>query len=425
MSKPYAIFGAGLSAQAARRLAQAKGLKVVLIDQAGAGDRDTFELCDVAQFACFVFSPGFAAEHPWRVLAEASGLPCLSELAFAARYWQGRIIGITGTNGKTTLTALVDKALRRCGHVSVAAGNIGYPFSDAALAESNQPGAYAVIEISSFQAELSNGLQLDALLWTNFAEDHLDRYVSMSRYFQAKARLFDCLKSDGLCVIGPQVADWMANLSKEFDACTIAHEDAALAFELATDCVFNRLPYSENFYVAAEFWSLLGELPAKLIEAANEFKLAPHRLGVVAECEGVRFWNDSKATNFHAALAALDSVDRPIVWIGGGSLKGGAVEAFGKEVSKRIDAAVLYGEASERLAAALADPMKSAQKPLQIRNRFEDAVWAAAELAKRIPSANVILSPGFSSFDQFSSYEARGKSFIDLVLSLKNARKLS
>lgn len=421
MSKPYAIFGAGLSAQAARRLAQAKGHEVVLIDEAGRGDQVGFEAADLSRFECFIFSPGFAAYHPWRVLVEASGLPCMSEIAFAAHYWQGQIVGVTGTNGKSTLTALIEKALRLSGHVSVAAGNIGYPFSDAVLSESNQAGAYAVLEISSFQAEIPDGLRLDALLWTNFAEDHLDRYCSMARYFGAKANLFDCLKNDGICVVGPQVAHWMASFRKEFDACTIAYEDAALVFRLDSNSVFHRFPYSENFSLAAELWWLLGKSPEPLIEAANGFSLAPYRLSVVAEREGVRFWNDSKATNFHATLAALESVERPIVWIGGGRVKGGDVESFAAEVAGRVDVAVLYGEVAERLAEALAGSLGS----VHVHARFEDAVSAAAELATSIPQANVLLSPGFSSFDQFKSYDERGKSFTDTVLSLKNVRKPS
>jgi UDP-N-acetylmuramoylalanine--D-glutamate ligase len=419
MSKPYAIFGAGLSALAARRLAQAKGAEVVLFDERGKGDRASFESGDETEFACFVFSPGFASEHPWRILAESSGLPCLSEIAFAASHWKGRLIGITGTNGKSTLTALLDKALRHSGYTSMAAGNIGYPLSDAVLSGSNHAEAFAVVEISSFQAELAGGLELDALLWTNFAEDHLDRYASMERYFAAKASLFNCLKKDGICVVGPQVAHWMGSMRKQFDACTIAYEDLSLLSKLSPDSVFQRYPYSENFSLAAELWWLLDKQFAPLIEAANSFALAPHRLTVVAEFGGVRYWNDSKATNFHATLAALESVERPIIWIGGGRVKGGDVEAFAREVARRVDAAVLYGEVADRLAQAFDGSLHS----VQMQPRFADAVHMAAELASSMAGANVLLSPGFSSFDQFASYDERGKSFTDTVLSLKKAGK--
>lgn len=419
MSKPYAIFGAGLSAQAARRLALAEGCEVVLIDEAGGGDRTTFESSDDAEFASCIFSPGFAADHPWRVLAESSDVPCLSEIAFAAAHWKGRIIGITGTNGKSTLTALLDKTLRHSGYTSVAAGNIGFPLSDGVLSDSNHAEAFAVVEVSSFQAELADGLQLDGLLWTNFAEDHLDRYASMARYFAAKARLFECLKPDGICVVGPQVAHWMASMRKRFNACTVAYGDPALVAQLSPDSVFRHYPYSENFSVAAELWWLMDKQSAPLVEAANTFALAPHRLTVVAEVGGVRFWNDSKATNFHATLAALESVDRPIVWIGGGRVKGGDVEAFANEVAEHVDAAVLYGEVADRLAKALRGSLGS----IHVHHCFEDAVHAAADLAAEIPNANVLLSPAFSSFDQFSSYDERGKRFTETVLSLKNTCK--
>ena len=354
-------------------------------------------------------------------MAEASGSPCLSEIAFAAHYWDGKVIGVTGTNGKSTLTALIDKALSISGHVSVAAGNIGYPFSDAVLSEANQSDAYAVLEISSFQAELADGLLLDGFLWTNFAEDHLDRYDSMSRYFRAKARLFNCLKRDGLCVIGSQVAHWMASQRKAFDGYTIACEVADLAHQLNADSVFQQFPYSENFSLAAELWRLMDQPSGALIEAANSLALLPHRLKVVAECGSVRFWNDSKATNFHATLAALRSIDRPIVWIGGGRVKGGDVEAFAQQAGPQVDMAVLYGEVAERLAKALKGSLGS----VHVYECFDHAIAAAAELAAKIPHANVLLSPGFASYDQFDSFDARGKSFNDSVLSLKNARKPS
>ena len=417
MSKRYAIFGAGQSAQAARRLANHEGLEVVLIDEAGGGDRATFDANQLNEFDAFVFSPGFAAKHPWRVLAESSGLPCMSEIAFAARYWRGQIIGITGTNGKTTLTELIDQALRLTGHVSVAAGNIGFPFSDAVLSEANRSGAYVVLEISSFQAELSDGLLLDALLWSNLAEDHLDRYGSMLHYYSAKAQLFNCLKEDGVCVIGSQVVDWMERVHQEFDACTVAFEDAELLMKLTPASIFRQFPYSENFSLAVELWWWLEQPFGKIIEAADVFERAPHRLGVVAEHDGVRYWDDSKATNFHATHAALESVTGPIVWIGGGRAKGGDLTAFAQDVAGCVCAAVVYGEVAERLA----QDMKAVSLDLvKVEPSFSDAVLAAVELAKSIPNANVLLSPGFCSFDQFDSYAERGKSFTDLVLGLKN-----
>lgn len=412
MAERVAIFGAGLSGQAAKRLALSLGHEVLLFDEAGKGDRATFVSGDERRFDRFVFSPGFAADHSWRALAERSGIRCEAEIAFAAEHWRGKLIGITGTNGKSTLTRLLTESFQNAGHKAVAAGNIGLPLSDAVLALENEESAFAVCEISSFQAELAEGLWLDALLWTNFAEDHLDRYETMANYFMAKASLFDRLKKDAICVVGPQVVHWFNVLNKPFNQAVVAVQDPSMLGRLAEGSVFRRYPYSEDFSLAAEFWWLIGEPEEPLLEAASRFELAAHRLNVVAEKDGVQFWNDSKSTNFHATLAALAAVPGPIVWIGGGRTKGGDVESFAREVSPKVDAAVVYGEVATRLKDALS------LESVEVCPRFENAVLKAAELAKSYGQANVLLSPGFSSFDQFGSYEERGKSFISIVLGL-------
>lgn len=414
MSLRIAIFGSGLSGQAARRLAVAKGNEVTVFDEAGTGDADTFEASHLDRFERFVFSPGFAAHHPWRQLVEESGKPIQSELSFAAEFWKGSLIGITGTNGKSTLTRFLTQALRRAGKPAVVAGNIGQPLSDVVLDFENRESAYAVCEISSFQAELSQGLELDALLWTNFAEDHLDRYKNMTDYFLAKAELLKCLKPEAICVIGPELVPWLDLFQKPFGRAVIAFEDSSLTSRLSPEAALGRFPYSEDFALAAEYWRLAGEDEAVLVAAANDFTLAPHRLNVVAEKDGVSYWNDSKSTNFHAALAALKAVPAPIIWIGGGRLKGGDMEAFAREVAAQISVAVLYGEVAARMEQALLGEVDMVQTAVS----FEQAVHLACEVAVQRAPCHVLLSPGFSSFDQFESYEARGKSFNSIVLGL-------
>ncbi len=409
-----AIFGAGISGQAAKRLARALGHEVTLFDEAGCGDAERFSEDNLAEFDRFIFSPGFAADHPWRRCAASSGRKLQSELSFAAEHWQGRLIGVTGTNGKTTLTRLLTEAFVHTGKNAVATGNIGQPLSAAVLDAAHDESSCAVCEISSFQAELSSGMQLDALLWTNFAEDHLDRYPTMRDYFMAKARLFQCLRCDAICVVGPQVLPWCDLLDQALPAAAHVAGMRAFISQLAPDSVFTRQPFSENFALAAEFWSLAGEPAASLLAAARDFKLEPHRLDVVAEKDGVRYWNDSKATNFHSVLAAVEAVPGPIIWIGGGQTKGGDMAAFAAALSKQIDVAVLYGEAAPQLGKELMQQLKN----VQIVSEFGAAVQIACEFAgKRTPS-NVLLSPGFASFDQFQSYAERGKTFNSMVLSL-------
>ncbi|MEC8332841.1 MAG: UDP-N-acetylmuramoyl-L-alanine--D-glutamate ligase [Verrucomicrobiota bacterium] len=417
MSASYAIFGSGISAQGARCLALSNGFKVVLFDESGKGDRMDFRFEDLSKFDAFIFSPGFAADHPWRVLVEASGLLCLSELAFAARYWKGRIIGVTGTNGKSTITKLLVEALKVSKLTSIAAGNIGYSFSEAVLSNSNFPEAYAVLEISSFQAELIDGLKLDALLWTNLAEDHLDRYATINDYYEAKSRLLQCLKKRNFCVIGPQVSDWIDHMNEEFISCILKDKSTNLDCKLCQESIFRYSPNSDNFLLVAKLWSLMNKSPDSLVEAANSFVPAPHRLNKIREIEGVKFWDDSKATNFHATLTALQSFKGPVVWIGGGRSKGGNIQAFIKKVVQQVDVAVLYGEAADCIVASLG----SSPASVHVYPLFEDAVLAAAKIGFSIPNANVLLSPGFSSFDQFKSYEERGKSYTRIVLSLKRS----
>lgn len=414
MNVRLAIFGGGLSGQAAKRLALARGHAVTVFDEAGGGDDACFDPSRRDQFNRFVFSPGFAADHPWRLLAEASGKPTQSELSYAAEFWKGHLIGITGTNGKTTLTRFLAEALRHAGKNAVVAGNIGQPLSDVVLDAENVASAYAVCEISSFQAELSRGIELDALLWTNFAEDHLDRYETMTDYFLAKAELLKCLRPDAVCVVGSEVLPWFDRLTQSFDRAVIAETSSALMSRLQPGSVLSRAPYRENFALAANYWSLAGEPEEALLSAANAFILAPHRLAVVAEREGVTYWNDSKSTNFHSALAAITAVPGPVVWIGGGRIKGGNLKSFAKEVSRQIDAAVLYGEAAPQMMEALTDQLEN----VEMVPCFNQAVRRASQLAEARISANVLLSPGFSSFDQFKSYEERGKSFNSIVLGL-------
>jgi UDP-N-acetylmuramoylalanine--D-glutamate ligase len=438
-SQRIAVFGAGLSGQAARRLAVGLGLEVCLFDEGGQGDASVFNRETLGGFDAFIFSPGFAMAHPWRVLAEGSGRPCYSELGFAALHWRGKLLGVTGTNGKTTITSLLCNALEAAGQSAVEAGNIGTALSDCVLGDANHEEATAVCEISSFQAELPLGLQLDGLIWSNFAEDHLDRYGSMAEYFAAKAQLLTCLRADAPSVLGTDVLAFDPQVAEARDSLVVdgrcgrgtqGHnnkprpyvteiQNPVLVVALAPESPFRISPQSTNLALVAALWQAL-ELPAEaLIESANAFQLAAHRLSPVATWGGVTFWDDSKATNFHAALAAINALDGPIFWIGGGSGKGGDLDAFARLVGPKIDAAFLYGEVAESLAASLS----SVHSKVEIRADFVAAVEAATRAALADSPSVVLLSPGFASFDQFSGYAARGKTFISTVFSLKDAHR--
>lgn len=414
--KRVAVFGAGVSGRSARSLATGLDLEVCLFDEGGKGDAAEFNETLLNNFDAFIFSPGFAAEHPWRVLAEDSGKPCFGELGFAALHWRGRLIGITGTNGKTTLTSLLCESLQAAQLGAVEAGNIGTPLSDFVLGDLNHGSTYAVCEISSFQAELTRGLQLDGLVWTNFAEDHLERYASMEDYFAAKRKLIGCLRPGAPAFLGPDVPAFDPAVSDAPNVFVVGDHSEWLE-RLAPESPFCMPPQSANFELSMAFWRYFDFPEESLFNTANSFQLAAHRLSCVLEWGGVCFWNDSKATNFHAALAAMDALKGAIYWIGGGSYKGGDIRAFVREASPKIKKAFLYGTVAEELSGYFSETGTCFEQQADFSKAVEAAVKAALADAPSI----VLLSPGFASFDQFSGYADRGNAFVNTIFKLKDS----
>src|ERR1043166_3705941 len=185
-AQPVAVFGGGVSGQGVTELLTALGARGLLYDVKGL----EFTATAARQHTLVVFSPGFAPNHPWLEIARRAGATCMGELDFASLFWTGRVIAITGTNGKTTLTEFLTHALRSVGCRATATGNVGYSFSRlAAETEGGGPEMTAVCEVSSFQAETLTHFRADASLWTNFAEDHLDRHGTLEAYFPGKGQL--------------------------------------------------------------------------------------------------------------------------------------------------------------------------------------------------------------------------------------------
>lgn len=409
MSERVAVFGAGISGQAARLLAEKLGHEVTVFDQKSV-DYARFDPTDSGAWDRFVFSPGFAADHPWRRAAESTSVPCQSEVAFAAAHWKGRLIGVTGTNGKTSLTRLLTESLQCAGQSAVAVGNIGQAFAEIAAGPANLDATWAVCELSSFQAELPEGLQLDGLIWTNFAEDHLDRYPDLDAYFQAKANLLGCLREGAPVALGCSVRRLLAETGRFYPECPAPQPP----IQLPVHSPFAGRPQSENFALASQLWNALGFNSGPLIETAQTFKLDPHRCALVGTVAGVEFWDDSKATNFHATEAALQRMRGPVFWIGGGAAKGGDVDGFVRRIAPQMQAAFVYGAVGEQLR----ESFDHTTCPVTLTDRFEAAVHAAAHAAFEAAPAVVLMSPGFASFDQFLTYSQRGKSFISIVLGL-------
>ena len=411
LGRPVAILGGGVSGEGVRALLAGIGAEGKIYD-ASAGKGVEFTSAQARQHALVIFSPGFAPEHPWLNRARAAEALCIGELDFASLFWRGKLIAITGTNGKTTLTELITHALGGIGRDAHATGNIGHSFSR--LVAEKAGGAkdtFAICEVSSFQAETLQHLHADAALWTNFAEDHLERHRGLESYFGAKWNLITHTEP-GNVFVGSSVQ----RQARKFDRPThsvnaILTEGQPSDSKLART-VFADYPQRENFLLAQAWWRANGFDEAAIFAAARTFKLGRHRLASVGTHDGVTFWNDSKATNFHAVESALARFEAPVILIAGGKPKGGDLAGFVHRIASRVKHAVLIGETANDLAFHCA----AFRVAHTCCSNFPEAVRRAAELADA--GEHVLLSPGFASFDMFRNYEDRGNQFELLVQNL-------
>jgi UDP-N-acetylmuramoylalanine--D-glutamate ligase len=408
-----AVLGAGVSGRAAAALVAKLGGRAVIYDEAGGEEVQ-------AKFApgehqLVVLSPGFTLHHDWIVAARSTGALCLAEIDFASLVWRGQVVAVTGTNGKTTLTSFLTHALEHASRDAVAVGNNGCAFSEVVVErEGGGPDSIAICEVSSFQAEALHHFRADAAIWTNFAEDHLERHGSMESYFMAKWRLFE-RAIGGQVLAGSSVARAAENYGQSLpDGAVVDTEDPA-GDVLLRGTVFEDQPQRENFLLAAAWWRAAGLHEPLLYAAAQNFVLGPHRLHLVECKNSVRWWDDSKATNFHATEAALLRFGAPVVLIAGGKSKGGDLAAFVERIKNRVKQVLLIGESRSILATLLG----AAAVPHQVCADLAEAVGRAATVAE--PGDDVLLSPAFSSLDQFSGYAERGEAFVNLVHQLPDS----
>ncbi len=418
LTKPVAIFGAGVSGAGVHELLEAVGARGMTYDAGG----EAFTADRAASHALVVYSPGFIPDHPWLELARRGGAMCLGELDFASLFWGGRVIAITGTNGKTTLTEFLTHALQGIGVDAHATGNIGHPFTRLIVeCGGGKPDSVAVCEVSSFQAETLRHFRSDTTLWTNFAEDHLERHLTLSQYFAAKWNLITHTMTtpDGGVYVGSSVQRYAVAFDRPLSSVNCVETEGLGADPALMDTVFASYPQRENFLLAKAAWNGAGHPEMPLYAAAKSFVLGRHRLARVEEVRGITFWNDSKATNFHAVEAALRAFPVPVVLIAGGKPKGGDILGFVERIAPRVQHVLLIGSTRTELAMHCA-----AQHVAHTRcDSLADAVRRGAEVAPA--GGHVLLSPGFASFDQFRNYEDRGEQFEKLVRELAVAAEAS
>ncbi|MGE9290817.1 MAG: UDP-N-acetylmuramoyl-L-alanine--D-glutamate ligase [Puniceicoccales bacterium] len=400
------VLGMGASGRAAATLLERRGMVSLLFDEKVRGAIPGFSPRR-GDYPFGVISPGFSPDHPWRIAAAKAGLPLLAEVELGASAWEGSLFCITGTNGKTTLTCLLEQALNAAGEEAASCGNIGRPLSDLA-AECLNPG-WAICELSSFQLHDWDQPTAEAAIWTNFAEDHLDWHSSLELYFGAKWKLVE----SGIPVFaGADVKAAAESYGYSIPSNLVVVED--LPENRPASGLFAHAPFSRLYALARAWWIQSGRAMTALEESAITFARLPHRLEPLGKVEGRSFFNDSKGTNFHAALAACDCLEKPIAWIGGGVSKGGDLSGFARELAQRIESADLFG----RIAGELGRFLEEEGMVVRVHTHLEDAVYSA--FTHSSPPANLLLSPGFASFDQFSGYAERGEAFRKCVFGLLN-----
>ena len=342
-----------------------------------------------------VLSPGVTDDSLPVVLAETLGIPLIAEVEVGWILCPGTVIAVTGTNGKTTVTTLIGKILEAQGKKSCVCGNIGNPLCQEV--EKIDEDTFVSLEISSFQLERIKEFRPKIAVILNFSSNHLDRYKDIGRYLEAKKRIFKNQDTNDHLVLnqGDQAL-------------------RALGTEARSRVTFfsQTRDLNPNQAAVMAVGGILGIAPQVCHDVFNDFQGIEHRLEFVAEINGIRFINDSKATTVDAAVWALRNVAAPIILICGGRDKGNDYAIVSGLMRDKVKEVFLIGEAKAKMSAAF-----GAFLPLQEVNTLEEAVRLAFNQAKK--GYTVLLSPMCSSFDMFSDYEDRGRKFKKAVQGLK------
>ncbi len=411
--KPVAIFGAGVSGVATKKLLD----KIGIASEIYAENLGTiFNESKAQTHSLVVYSPAFRPDNDWINITNKNGLECICETDLSSLVWRGKIVAITGTNGKTTLTKFITHALNLAGEKAIAVGNVGTPLSEICAQGNFNENTIAVYELSSFQTLKLKYLKPDAVIWTNFDSDHLDWHKDLKEYFTAKLNLANAL-STNVFIAGSSVKAFAEKLQIKLPQCAkiFDEKNPPIAPE-----PFSSKIQSKNYLAAKLLWSELG-LDASILEKACEsFELPKFRFSHPEKIGDVNFFNDSKATNAHAAIAAIEelSTSSNLIWLGGGKDKLCDLSELVECVTTHCKGAVLIGQTAEKLQNLLSEKSVKSFKA----ETMQQAVEMCFELAS--PNGDVIFSPAFSSFGMFAGYAERGKSFDDAVLCLKNSKKM-
>ncbi len=447
-----AVIGLARSGTAAARVLRRIGLSVYASDASSAsGVRDAavqleregasvhvggHDLARIAHASLVVVSPGIPPEAAPLVAARAAGVPIVSEVEVALRLQPAlRVIATTGTNGKTTTTALIGHLLRALGHDAVDVGNIGTPVSEVALRP--VPPTWAALEMSSFQLHDTPGLLPNVGVLTTLSPDHLDRYESVQAYYDDKRRLFANASVTSKWVVNAdsvQTVDMVQGVAGQVHYFSTVRRDVAAFLDRDTQSLHvlgapivsrHALALAGDHNVSNALAALLAvmvaseahatpEARARLADALATFRPLPHRLEPVAHAQGVLWLNDSKATNVASTQVALAGMTRPTIVLLGGRHKGETYASLVPGLLRTAKHVLAYGEAAGLIVTDLEAPLHGRVPVEHLGDAtFADVVARARQLA--VSGDVVLLSPACSSYDMFSHYEERGSTFARLA----------
>ena len=375
-------------------------------------------------------SPGVPADADILKAARTRKIPIWSEIELADRFLNGRLVGITGSNGKTTTTSLIDHILKNSGFSTLLAGNIGTPLID--VVEKTTDQTITVAELSSFQLELIDTFRPNISVFLNLTPDHLDRHGSMEAYAAAKARVFEKQTTSDFAVLNaddpvstpyaptkPRVF-WFSRKQRVAQGAFLRGDEILFRHDGEEEVILKQseipLPGAhnlENVLAAVAATRLAGAESVAIARAIRTFAGVEHRLEFVAEHNGVRYYNDSKATNVDATLKALDAFPGRILIILGGKDKGSDYAVLQASLREKAILALLIGAAAQKIESQITGSVA-----IERAGTLERAVESASRTAH--PGDIVLLAPACASFDQFENYEHRGRVFKQLVHELAN-----
>ncbi|MDP9267560.1 MAG: UDP-N-acetylmuramoyl-L-alanine--D-glutamate ligase [Acidobacteriota bacterium] len=395
-----------------------------IVVEAGRHGERTFRDQDL-----IVVSPGVPYDEPHLEAARALGVPVIGEVELAARFLQGPIVALTGSNGKTTTTSLIGEVFTKSGLKTQVGGNIGKPVID--MVAASTPETWNVLEISSFQLETIESFHPKIAVALNVTPDHLDRHRTFEGYVAAKARIFENQTTsdfavlnmdDATCVsLAQRVKAQVRGFSRREavksgayikDGHILYHDNAGEREIMPVSTITLKGAHNQENVLAAVCAAMLaGCKPAQIANAVREFHAVEHRLEFVANINGVEYYNDSKATNVDATIKALESFAGGIHLILGGKDKGSDYSVLNPLLRERVKRVYTVGAAAAKIEEQI-----SGTSPVIRAETLETAVRKAAEAA--MAGDVILLAPACASFDQFTSYEHRGRVFKELVHAL-------